>query len=981
MESNEKLIYGDGQLFNLGRATNAQKEAITSVNGPVLISAGPGTGKTFTLVQRIIYMIEELGIDPNHIFVATFTNKAAKELLTRISNELMSRNIKNINVNEMYIGTFHSLCYRIIRDNIEYSELNKNLIMMDAFDQQYFIYNHLQSDFEKIENIETILGERGVWKKAEILCTLFNGLTEEIIGPKRMIQLDSLQIKALGEAFQIYRRLLKGSNRIDFSSIQSHCLGLLRNEPKLLQKYQEQFVYMMIDEYQDTNYIQEQLIFKLSKTNNICVVGDDDQALYRFRGATIRNILEFKNKFPKGECKEIKLVENFRSVPDIVDFYNKWMHETETDSFPPFKWDKFRLEKTIIPHKKKEIEAPAVLRVSERTEEKWHQKVLQTIRNLEGSILDYNQIAFLFNSVKSEEAKNLANFLEKNGVGVYSPRSNMFFERKEIRQMVGMLLLLFPNYCSDFQLGKHTEWLQSELESYYTECVGDALKLIRENYNLSKWLKANQERHKHLEENLDYAFSGLFYELFQFDEFKFYMDTSLDKGISDQRPIRNMAIFSKLLAKFEYNHRISVFTHKNFQWVQTQFFNNFLRFLFSGGIEEYQDESEYAPKGCVSFLTIHQSKGMEFPVVFVGSLKRSPIKNTNPILERVKKYFSNRESFEPEEQIKIFDFWRLYYVAFSRAQDLLILACAEKEGRPGPAAQGRIPSIYFKPYYNSLIEYDSTQIDFNEYKFSLVKNADLKETYAFTTDISAYERCAMQYKMYRILGFSPVRDASTMFGSLVHETIEDVHRAVLRNEIDSITDKQIDVWFDENYKGLVDRQNSYLQPRTLETAKGQVKKYVDTHRDKWSHIQEAEVELSIIEPNFILKGQIDLLKTDGNDVEIMDFKAERKPTPEMLGQVEYDKKISQYRKQLQVYAYLIEQKYGVDVKRMRLYYTNEKEIDPYITFEKDNAEVDKVVNEFTSVVEHIQSKNFNQRTSNVHICRDCDMRFYCNRAK
>ena len=129
-------------MFDFGNSNNGQKEAISSANGPVLITAGPGTGKTYTLVQRAIYLIEECGVQPEHLFIATFTEKAAKELITRITNELARRNI-TANVNEMYVGTFHSLCLRILKENLEYTRLKKNYHLLDAFDQKYTVFQNI----------------------------------------------------------------------------------------------------------------------------------------------------------------------------------------------------------------------------------------------------------------------------------------------------------------------------------------------------------------------------------------------------------------------------------------------------------------------------------------------------------------------------------------------------------------------------------------------------------------------------------------------------------------------------------------------------------------------------------------------------------------------------------------------------------------------------------------------------------------------
>lgn len=954
--------------FNFGNANAQQKEAIETTEGPVLISAGPGTGKTFTLVNRVLYLIQIKHVNPENIFIATFTDKAAKELLTRISNELIVKNIE-IDLSEMYIGTFHSLCMRIIRENLEYSSLGKNFSLLDSFDQQYFIYQNLWSVFNPIENIELLTGKVSVWKKSSKLLTLFNGLTEEMIDANLLLADKKLESRVLGKAKLAYDELLKNRNKLDFSSIQSECLSLLKKNPIMLEKYLDQFKYLMIDEYQDTNTIQEQLIFLLGgKKQNICVVGDDDQALYRFRGATIRNILEFTEKVGES-AKVIKLEDNYRSTPDIVNFYNDWIMKTEGENYG-FDWDNYRIPKQIQAFREKKSTSTAVMKVSGLgSSDDWHQKVLKTIQDIRPHITDLNQIAFLFKSVRGNEAKELANFLEKNGIGVYSPRSDMFFEREEVRTVFGILLMLFPKYGEKMGLGEYDSWLGG-LEKYYHECLETAAIVIKADKNIVFWLKDRILEHTVLKRNTDYALSGLFYQMLQFDYFKKFIEMDLSKGITDQRGLRNLSIISNLLAKFEYNENISILTKKNIERTTIQFFNNFLRFLKEGGIEEYQDESEYAPSGCVSFLTIHQSKGMEFPIVFVGGLGSYPRRDTNFLLQEVYEEYSEKDEFEPLERMKFFDFWRLYYVAFSRAQDMLILTTEKKEGR------GRKPSKYFNETYSQLKEYSSDKIDLSEFDFNEIKDANLKQSYAFTSDISLYEKCSLQYKMYRELGFSPVRVGSTLFGSLVHQTIEDIHKAVLRGEEKTITNENISLWFKDNYRTLAEAQRSYLGEAQLNVAQKQVLNYVENNQSNFSLLKEAEVNVSLVQKNYILNGQIDLVKGQGDTVEIIDFKAEKKPNIHS----ERDR-YEQYKKQLEIYAYLLEQKYGLEVSKMHLYYTGAENENPRITFNKNHDAIENTIAEFDAVVENIQKKNFTCLSNNLRLCSNCDMRYYCGRAE
>ena len=169
-------------MFDYGNANEAQREAINSTNGLVLITAGPGTGKTFTLVKRAVYLIQECGVKPEQIMMATFTEKAAKELITRITNELAKRDV-SVNVNEMYIGTFHSLCLRILKEHLEYTRLRRNYRLLDAFDQQYMVFQNIHR-FRSIPQIEITLPNGGAWKQAAAICNYVNNLSEELVTPE-----------------------------------------------------------------------------------------------------------------------------------------------------------------------------------------------------------------------------------------------------------------------------------------------------------------------------------------------------------------------------------------------------------------------------------------------------------------------------------------------------------------------------------------------------------------------------------------------------------------------------------------------------------------------------------------------------------------------------------------------------------------------------------------------------------------------------
>ncbi|SMP79645.1 ATP-dependent helicase [Noviherbaspirillum suwonense] len=431
------------------KANPQQLEAILATDGPVLIIAGPGSGKTFTLVERIVYLITHKGVAPESLLVVTFTDKAARELTTRISNRLAELGIQ-FNLNEMYLGTFHSICLRLLEDYREFTRLKRSFTLFDQFDQQYFLYQRIK-DFRELPDAQLVIGgdQLGRWAQSENLLKWLNKVSEEAIDPATLAAAPEVEIRALAACFNKYQDLLHENNSLDFSGIQYEALRLLEMCPDVLAQLREKLTYLMVDEYQDTNTIQERILLLLAgDKRNLCVVGDDDQGLYRFRGATIRNILEFPALFDEGQCKRVTLSVNYRSHPDIIRFYNEWMREQTWDDGSR----SFRFAKQILPREGDFPDMPTALRLT-ATDNKdettnWHAEVLAFLKvlNASGKLTDWNQVAFLFRSVKNEKVVKLARFLEAEGVPVFSPRSNMFFEREEIRLMIGALIFLFPQF-------------------------------------------------------------------------------------------------------------------------------------------------------------------------------------------------------------------------------------------------------------------------------------------------------------------------------------------------------------------------------------------------------------------------------------------------------------------------------------------------------------------------------------------------------
>lgn len=958
------------------KPTAQQQAVINHEEGPLLVIAGPGAGKTFTLVERIVHLVAHRGVSLEQLLVGTFTEKAANELISRIARRLLAEGI-TANVDEMYVGTLHSICLRLLEEHREFTRLKKNFTLMDQFDQSYFFFQRLRQ-FEELAPISLIAGRENIsrWKRATLLCSWMNKLSEEVTQSDALMADADESVQALGKWYSLYMELLEQENLLDFSVIQLEALRLLECNPEaVLAPLREKIRYIMVDEYQDTNTIQERLLFTLlDERQNICVVGDDDQGLYRFRGATIRNILEFPHRFPEGRCAVHTLTVNYRSDPGIIDFYNRWMD----GSIDGFSWNGpdstiFRYAKAIVPPDgKTALDAP-VLRVCGGSDaNSWHEEVLDFLTSLrERHLTDWNQVAFLFRSVRWDKAKALAHYLEEHGIPVYAPRSDLYFEREEVRLMLGAFLFLFPTF-KDIREQWQTQFSVLAIWDFYDACLRLFANKLRlpEHKELKDWcVRRVREIQAMLIHNtpLDWNFSSLFYQLLQFPLFADYLE--LGTSSRDERPARNLAIFSQLVVKFEYLHHIQVLHPNYLEKNVRDFFNHYFRYLEDGGITEFEDAGDSTPQGAVSFMTIHQAKGLEFPITIVGSLHAVPRKQHTELDQMLEARHYGRPPFEPLDRIKEFDFKRLYYTAFSRAKNLLVLSCREERTTKG---KFRVPSRLFQPFYAAVPGWRDA--DLSTLTVDAVRPAGIKGRYSYTSHILVYEGCPRQYQFFKYWEFSPVREGPMLFGQLVHQTIEDIHKSVLRGQPEAVTENNIRLWFDVNYANLSHKERVYLAPRIREVALKHVLRYVARKHGQWDDIRGTEVDVSLVKDEYILTGKIDLIQGRGNTVEIVDFKATPKPD-------QYAERclLDRYRRQLEIYAYLVEQRHGLEVSAMNLYYTGEESGVPTYRFSYDGKSVDKTIAGVDAVVGCMERREFDVRERTAKLCKECDLKAYCDR--
>jgi DNA helicase-2/ATP-dependent DNA helicase PcrA len=279
-----------------------QREAVTKTEGPLLIFAGAGSGKTRVLTYRIAYLILEKGIAPERILAVTFTNKAAGEMKERVDRLLGGAS------QGVWISTFHSACARILRKYVDHLGFQRNFVIYDERDQEQAI----KACMRKLEIDQLAFHPRAI--QAEIDRAKNHGISQEDFTPDPFNVLK----KRVAMVYQAYQDLLKGNNALDFGDLLLFTDKLFRECPEILERYQDRLLYVLVDEFQDTNFIQYRFIQDLvRKHGNICVVGDDDQSIYRWRGAEITNILNFEKDFPGTTV--IKLEQNYRSTKRILE--------------------------------------------------------------------------------------------------------------------------------------------------------------------------------------------------------------------------------------------------------------------------------------------------------------------------------------------------------------------------------------------------------------------------------------------------------------------------------------------------------------------------------------------------------------------------------------------------------------------------------------------------------------------------------------
>lgn len=690
-----------------------QQAAIKHVNGPLYLTAGPGSGKTRVLLWRTLNLIVYHDVKPEEIYLATFTEKAAFQLqegLRALLGLVTNKTGVSYDLGRMYVGTVHSLCQRILSDRkfAVGRERSPRVRLMDELAQYFYMMNGGNwaaltanlgiDDAEVISYINSIFDNASLSKHEAVMncINLFNRMAEENLDyaaasgrvTKRTHGDHYKRVQNLVGLSRAYGEGLRSGTVIltDFSLLQREALQVIQHRGSA----QNAFRHVIVDEYQDTNTIQEQLFFALASGHkNICVVGDDDQALYRFRGATVENFVQFPQRCLTNlliSPRTIPLVRNYRSRSQIVHFYNKFMgHCNWVEGAATY-----RVAKNIEAHCVDE--AASVVASTAGKPEDVYTEIAGLVRQLidTGKVTDPNQIAFLFPSLKSEHVQRAMHALEAVGLRSYAPRAGRFLEVDESIDMFGVFVRVFGKpergafpgrdyndfydwideidrrgrelLAADADLTEFVEAQRAQLERSATDyriLLGvverngwqietpyniDTMKrtlhaapglsesakraLVSQSFeNVAKARLKNGKKPFTLDyvlkraSAINWSLLDLFYRISGFKHFKAMYD--LAEIAQDEGPICNLGLITQYLARFmdEYIPIIPSSRIADGSYVRL-LFGSYLYALFRRGEAEYEDADDPFPKGRIPFLTIHQSKGLEFPVVVLGNLRK-----------------------------------------------------------------------------------------------------------------------------------------------------------------------------------------------------------------------------------------------------------------------------------------------------------------------------------------------------------------------
>lgn len=668
-----------------------QKEAVFHTEGPLLILAGAGSGKTRVLTHRIAYLIEEKGVNPWNILAITFTNKAAEEMRQRVDS------LVGIGAERIWVSTFHSMCVRILRRYIDRLGYDNRFTIYDTDDQKT-----LMKEVCRKTDIDT---KR--FKERMLLSVISSAKNEMILPEEFELNAggDFVQLK-IAKVYKEYEAQMRANNALDFDDLLVKTVQLLETQPDVRENYQERFRYIMVDEYQDTNTVQFRLVSLLAgKYRNLCVVGDDDQSIYKFRGANIRNILDFEKEF--SDAKVIKLEQNYRSVGNVLEVANSVIRN-----------NKGRKEKTLW------------------TDNEKGEKI--RLRQFDTA---YDEAQFIAEDIKDETAQG-ANYSD-HAVLYRTNAQSRLLEEKFVAMNIPYKIVGGINFYSRREIKDVLSYLKTIDNGKDDLAVRRIINVPKRGIGLTT---INRIQESAAARGIGFydalsapdLIPGIGRSASKLDSFaaliEYFKGRSEESGVTD--------LLTEVIEKTGYTESLEADDPEELE-ARVQNIDELVskaavyeescsdrgeRPTLSGFLEEValvaDIDSVAEDRDYVILMTLHSAKGLEFPHVYLAGMEDG--------------LFPSYMSISGDDPEELEEERRLCYVGVTRAEEKLTLTCA------------RMRLVRGERQYNSMSrfikEMPSALIDTGKREGGFSQNVSLGEKRTYSSEVSGYKRSAYAQK-------------------------------------------------------------------------------------------------------------------------------------------------------------------------------------------------------------------------------------------
>ncbi|MFH1896051.1 MAG: ATP-dependent DNA helicase [bacterium] len=938
-----------------------QSRVVKHEAGALLVVAGPGSGKTRVITERIKSLLKKGKARPEEILALTFTQKAAEEMLNRLGDSMP------LGYTEPWVLTFHRFADRVLQESGLELGLSSSYKII-SFPQQYLLIKENLFDF----NLTYFrpLGNPNKFIGASL--KFFSRLQDEAITPpefeawvKKYEGEEKEKYQELAHAYSFYESLKLKENKLDFGDLILWCLRLFKERPAVLEKYRQQFKYILVDEFQDTNLAQFELVKLLCPSDyptiRIVVVGDDDQAIYRFRGASLSNILEFRKTYPKAET--VVLSKNYRSGQKILDSAYKLIQGNNPD--------RLEVKEKINKELQSQVDWPCQVEIAEYATEQEEAlgvvgKILTTIEKSQKPVASAQQLFYKDFAILARSNSQLTPYvqaLRHAGIPYQLIGNRGLFDQEEVRVLISLIQWLANSQDSVALFRLLTAPLFLKLDSaIIQELVQSARRekkslyetvLVSENPTVVNAAVLLQTFRKDLEKKSP---TRLLFEILA--KLRYLESFTKEESIANRLKIKNINLFFEKVKQYEQSAD-EPNIYELADWLQV---------LKEAGDNPAQAEIEDVDT--VNLLTIHSAKGLEFKYVFMPSLVagRFPsINRSDPIAipEALIKEILPSGNYHLQEER------RLFYVGLTRAKEGVFLSWARDYG----GARERKPSGFLgelqktqssklktsQPFTQKVAVTVPQAVSFAE---TVNKSYTTNMTYVSYSQLETFKQCPKKYQYRYVLGIPTLPSHSLSFGQTMHRTLRDWHREDLFK--DTSLKRLLELYeghFKENSEGYEHARHKQMR---FEDGRVILERYYKEHGQKLGEPLFLEKKFTLNIEGTKLIGSIDRVDKVGEEkYEIIDYKTGSDSKAKFVAKDD----------QLTIYALAARDVLGIMPHSLALYFL---ETGQKATTARTAKQLDTAKDKVAQAIADIKTSDFPAKPS--LLCKYCDFRDLCPHA-